>query len=66
MYRALPNLPPESIADDAYGKYLSAADAPGIGDVIAPFSLPVAAGGSFVLPERLDRDLVMIFYRGFW
>lgn len=58
---------PVDITTDAYGAFKDAPRAPGLGDVIADFTLPRVDGGTFRLSEELaKREVLLVFYRGHW
>jgi hypothetical protein len=58
---------PVAITDPAYGAYGGAPHAPGLGDTIADFEVPLVDGGTFSLAQaRAAGPVLLFFYRGFW
>jgi hypothetical protein len=68
MYQPSGNSPTKvSIADPAYGAFSGAPAAPGLGDTIPDFEVPLADGGTFSLAQaRHAGPVLLFFYRGFW
>lgn len=58
---------PMAITDPAYGAFTGAPTAPGLGDTIPDFEVPLADGGTFSLAQaRGAGPVLLFFYRGFW
>ncbi|MCX4242215.1 thioredoxin domain-containing protein [Paraliomyxa miuraensis] len=68
MYKPSSTSPaPVSIVDPAYGAFLGAPDAPGMGQTLPDFEVPLADGGTFSLEQaRKAGPVLVMFYRGFW
>lgn len=56
------------VADNLYGRFFYAKEAPKIGEQAPRFTLPTSEGGEFSLDEALakGKPVVVYFYRGFW
>ncbi len=67
MYKPSAKSPaPVDISTNAYGAFSLAPKAPGIGDVVADFTLPTVDGTFSLKAARKKGDTVIVFYRGHW